>query len=68
MNRKIEVEEIYMMNISKQAKCKLLNDFLLDCFNEMEAVDQNMNPEVFDNLSEAYQSAKNYLRSLEESS
>ncbi|WP_298626854.1 hypothetical protein [uncultured Legionella sp.] len=68
MNREIEVEEIYMMNVNKQTKCKLLNDFLLDCFNEMEAVDQNMRPEVFHNLSEAYQTAKNYLRVLEESS
>ncbi|KTD43250.1 hypothetical protein [Legionella quateirensis] len=68
MNREIEVEEIYLMNISNKEKCKRLNDFLLDCFNEMEAVDQNMHPEVHHNLSEAYQLAKNYLRTLEEMS
>ncbi len=65
MDREIEVEEICLMNVSNREKCKLLNDFLLDCFNEMEAVDQNMQPEVFHNLSEAYQTGKNYLRKLE---
>lgn len=64
----MEVEELFRMNISKEKKCKLLNDFLLDCFNEMEAVDQNMHPEIHDHLSEAYQLAKNYLRHLEEQS
>ena len=66
MNREIEVIEIYQMNISKENKCKKLQDFLLDCFNEMEAVDQNMHPEVHHNLSQAYQLAKNYLRELEQ--
>lgn len=67
MNRELEVIEIYLMNISKKEKCKRLNDFLLDCFNEMEAQDQNMHPEIQHNLSEAYQLAKNYLRKLEAS-
>lgn len=66
MNRVLEVIEIYMMDISKEAKCQKLNDFLLDCFNEMEAQDQNMHPEVKHNLAAAYQLAKNYLRELEE--
>lgn len=66
MNREIEVVEIYLMNISKDEKCRKLNEFLLDCFNEMEAVDQNMNPDVKHNLAAAYQLAKNYLRELEE--
>lgn len=66
MNREAEVVEIYLMDISKKEKCRLLNDFLLDCFNEMEAQDQNMRPEVHHNLSKAYQLAKNYLRELEE--
>lgn len=66
MDRTIEVVEIYLMDISDQEKCKKLNDFLLDCFNEMEAQDQNMHPEVKHNLAAAYQLAKNYLRELEE--
>lgn len=66
MNREKEVIEIYLMDISKKEKCKRLEEFLLDCFNEMEAQDQNMNPEVHHNLSGAYQLAKNYLRKLEE--
>jgi hypothetical protein len=66
MNREIEVVEIYLMDISNKEKCIRLNDFLLDCFNEMEAQDQNMHPEVKHNLAEAYQLAKNYLRELEE--
>ncbi|TAL64219.1 MAG: hypothetical protein EPN84_03745 [Legionella sp.] len=66
MNREIEVIEIYLMDISNEAKCKKLKDFLLDCYNEMEAQDQNMHPEVKHNLAAAYQLAKNYLRELED--
>lgn len=65
MNREIEVIEIYLLNISNEKKCQLLNDFVLDCYNEMEAQDQNMHPEVQHNLSNAYQLAKEYLRKLE---
>lgn len=65
MNREIEVVEIYLMNISNEEKSKKLKEFLLDCYNEMEAQDQNMHPEVKHNLAEAYQLAKNYLRALE---
>lgn len=64
MNREIEVIEIYLMDVSNDEKCRRLQEFLLDCFNEMEAQDQNMHPEVQHNLSEAYQLAKNYLRKL----
>ncbi|HHT9964468.1 TPA: hypothetical protein ACT9LN_002013, partial [Legionella pneumophila] len=66
MNRENEVIEIFLMDISKKEKCKLLKDFLLDCKNEMEAQDQNMHPEVHHNLSQAYQLAQNYLRKLQE--
>jgi len=66
MNRELEVINIYMQDISTEEKCKKLNDFVLDCFNEMEAEDQNMNPEVRDNLASAYQLAKKYLRDLED--
>ncbi len=65
MDMKKKVEAIYEMEISKQEKCKLLKDVLIDFFNEMEAQDQNMHPEVHHNLSEAYRLAKDYLRQLE---
>jgi hypothetical protein len=67
MDMKKKVQDIYQMDISKQEKCKLLNDILIDAFNEMEAQDQNMHPEIHNNLSEAYRLAKDYLRELEES-
>lgn len=67
MDMTCKVEAIYQMQVSRQEKCKLLKDLLVDCFNEMEAQDQNMHPEVHHNLSEAYQLAKNYLRELEAS-
>lgn len=66
MNREAEVIDIYLRDISNQEKCRLLKDFLLDCYNEMEAQDQNMHPEIKHNLAAAYQLAKNYLRKLEE--
>jgi hypothetical protein len=66
MDREIEVVEIYLSQCSKEEKLKKLNDFLLDCYNEMEAQDENMRPEVRHNLAQAYQLAKNYLRQLEE--
>lgn len=68
MDRKKEVETLYHANLSAYEKYQQLKDLLLDCYNEMEAQDQNMHPEVQHNLSEAYQLAKNYLRKLEEES
>lgn len=65
MDMRKKVEEIYLMNISNQEKSMLLKDVILDCYNEMEAQEQNMHPEVQHNLSEAYQTAMNYLRKLE---
>lgn len=65
MNRVKEVIDISLLEISDQEKCKKLQDFLLDCYNEMEAQDQNMHPEIKHNLAAAYQLAKNYLRELE---
>lgn len=64
MDMKKKAVEIYKMRISEQAKVKLLNDLLIDCYNEMEAQDQNMHPEVHHNLAECYRLAKNYIRKL----
>lgn len=64
MDRRREVETLFHKKVDRQEKSRLLNEFLLDCYNEMEAQDQNMRPEVQDNVAEAYTMAKNYLRRL----
>jgi len=53
------------MHINKEKKIKLLEDFLLDCYNDMEAQDQNMRPEVVDNDEEGYRIALDCLRKLQ---
>jgi hypothetical protein len=65
MDMKKKAESIYSLSINKTEKIKLLNELMLDCYNEMEAQDQNMHPEVKHNLSEGFRVAKNYLRELE---
>ncbi len=60
-----EVTNISNMNISKQEKIKLLKDLMLDCYNDMEAQDQNMHPEVKHNNAEGFRLAKDKIRELE---
>ena len=67
MDMKKEADKIYSQNITKTLKIKMLNDLLLDCYNEMEAQDQNMHPEVQHRASEGYRVIKDYLRILESS-
>jgi len=67
MDMRKKVEEVYSMNVTAPEKCRLLQEIIIDIYNEMEAQDQNMHPEVHHNLSEAYRLAKNYLRDLVES-
>lgn len=64
MDMKKRADEIYQMSAPNAVKVKLLNDLLLDCYNEMEAQDQNMHPEVHHNLAEAFRVTKDYLRRL----
>lgn len=52
------------MQVNKDEKIRLLKDLILDCYNEMEAQDQNMHPEVKHNNAEGYRIAKNKLREL----
>lgn len=66
MDRDIEVLEIYQRNIDKQEKIRLLEDLALDMFNELEAQDQNMQPEIHNRLSEGLRMAKNFIRELQE--
>ncbi len=54
------------MQVNKDEKIRLLKDLILDCYNEMEAQDQNMHPEVKHNNAEGYRIAKNKLRELVE--
>ena len=60
-----EVTNISNMSISKQEKIKLLKDLMLDCYNDMEAQDQNMHPEVKHNNAEGFRLAKDKIRELE---
>lgn len=64
MNRDEEVLEIYKRNINPKEKIRLLEDLALDLFNEMEAQDQNMHPEMHNKLSEGLMLAKNFIREL----
>ena len=67
MDMKKKAEEIYLMAIHKTEKIKLLEELILDCYNEMEAQDQNMHPEVRHNSAEGFRVAKDFLRLLEAS-
>lgn len=60
-----QVKSICQLNISKEEKITLLNDLILDCYNEMEAQDQNMHPEVRHNNAEAFRIAKDKVRELQ---
>ncbi|OGV47617.1 MAG: hypothetical protein A3F46_05260 [Legionellales bacterium RIFCSPHIGHO2_12_FULL_42_9] len=66
MDRDEEVLEIYQRDISKAEKIRLLEEIALDLFNEMEAQDQNMHPELHNKLSEGVRLATDFLRELKE--
>lgn len=68
MNRDTEALDIYHRNISKEDKIRLLEELALDIHNELEAVDQNMHPDVFDELSEGLRLTTNFLRELQKQS
>ena len=64
MSMKERAIEIINQHISDQMKIKLLVDLQLDCYNEMEAEDQNMRPEIEHDLAEGYRLAGKYLDRL----
>ena len=66
MDRYDEVLDIYKLDISKEEKIKLLEELALDLFNELEAQDQNMHPELHNKLAEGFRLAKNLIRELQE--
>ena len=65
MNMKEEAKKIYQSNLSNSEKIKALKDCELDCSNQMEAQDQNMNPELKHRLSEGLRKVRDYLRALQ---
>lgn len=66
MTKDAEVLEIYHRNISKKEKIHLLEEIALDIHNELEAQDQNMHPEIYNELSEGLRLATNFIRELHE--
>ena len=64
MNRDEQVLEIYLRDIPKDEKIRLLEDIELDMMNEMAAQDQNMQPELHNRLGEGLRLAMNFLREL----
>lgn len=66
VDMKEKATSICDMQVGKDEKIKLLKDLILDCYNEMEAQDQNMHPEVRHDNAEGYRIAKNKLRELEQ--
>ena len=65
MNRDEEVLEIYQRDISKAKKIRLLKEIELDLVNEMEAQDENIQPELHKKLSEGVRLAKDFLLALQ---
>lgn len=59
-----QVEAIAQMFIDKEEKIRLLEELILDCYNDMEAQEENMRPEVKHNNAEGYRIAKNLIREL----
>ncbi len=64
MNRDIEVLKIYHSEVDKKEKIRLLKELALDLHNELEAQDQNMQPEIHNKLSEGLRLATNFIREL----
>ncbi len=60
-----EADRIFNSDKPIQRKIEALKNLALDCINQMEAQDQNMNPEVKHRLSEGLRKTRDYLRTLE---
>ena len=64
MNRDIEALTIYHARLPPRKKLHLLEELALDLRNELEAEDQNMHPDVYDELSEGLRLTTNFIREL----
>lgn len=65
MNMQRMAEEIYNKPMDNAEKIRLLNELILDCYNELEAQNENMRPEVKHNVAEGLRVAHDYVRKLE---
>ena len=61
---KDEADKVFNLDISKDEKIKKLVDLELDCINELDAQDQNMQPEIKNRVSEGLRKIRDYLRVL----
>ena len=66
MNRDAEALAIYQAHIDKKEKMRRLEELALDLHNELEAQDQNMHPEIYNELSEGLRLTTNFIRELHE--
>lgn len=64
MNIKTKARQIAESSLNDAEKIKQLEEIVLDCYNEMAAQDQNMHPEVQNQIDEGLRVAKNLLRKL----
>lgn len=64
MNRVDEALDIYNRHIAKEEKIRLLEELALDLHNELEAEDQNMHPEIYNDLAEGLRVVTNFIRTL----
>ena len=63
-NRVDEALDIYNRPMAKKEKMRLLEELALDLHNELEAQDQNMHPEVYNELAEGLRVTTNFIRTL----
>jgi phosphate uptake regulator len=64
MNMRDEADKVFNLDVSKDEKIKGLVDLELDCINELDAQDQNMQPEIKNRVSEGLRKIRDYLRVL----
>lgn len=64
MDMKKMAENIYRQEITHAEKIKLLNQLIFDCNEELEAQNENMQPQVKHNLAEGLRVATDYIRRL----
>lgn len=64
MNMRDEADKVFNSDISKDEKIKILVDLELDCINELDAQDQNMQPKRKNRVSEGLRKIRDYLRVL----
>lgn len=65
MDMRVEAEKLFHNEeMSHQEKIQRLQELALDCQNELDAQDQNMQPGVQHKVSEGLRMARNFIREL----